>query len=116
MVTIYHNPRCRKSREGLQLVEASGVPHEVRLYLKEPLTKNELQAVLKALGIPAEDLVRKNEAIWKSEYKGRPLSEADIISAMQAKPTLVERPIVSDGKRAVIGRPGEKITEFLSSL
>jgi len=116
MVTIYHNPRCRKSREGLQLVEASGVPHEIRLYLKEPLTKNELQAIVKELGIPAEDLVRKNEAIWKADYKGRSLSEEDIIAAMQANPSLVERPIVSDGKRAVIGRPGEKISNFLSTL
>lgn len=116
MVTIYHNPRCRKSREGLQLVEASGVPHEVRLYLKEPLTKKELQSIIKALGIPAEDLVRKNEAIWKSDYKDRALSEEDIISAMQANPTLIERPIVSDGQHAVIGRPGEKISEFLSTL
>lgn len=116
MVTIYHNPRCRKSREGLQLVEASGVPHEIRLYLKEPLTKKELQAIVKELGIPAEDLVRKNEAIWKADYKGRSLSEEDIIAAMQANPSLVERPIVSDGKRAVIGRPGEKISNFLSTL
>ncbi|MBT8235877.1 MAG: arsenate reductase (glutaredoxin) [Bacteroidia bacterium] len=114
MITIYHNPRCRKSREGLQLVEASGEAHEVRLYLKDPLSKKELKTIVKALGIPAEALVRKNEAVWKSDFKGKELSEDDVLSAMQENPTLIERPIVSDGKRAVIGRPGEMISEFLS--
>ncbi len=114
MITIYHNPRCRKSREGLQLVEASGEPHEVRLYLKDPLSKAELQSIIKALGIPAEALVRKNEAVWKSDYRGKELSEDEILDAMQENPSLIERPVVSDGKHAVIGRPGEKISEFLS--
>ena len=116
MITIYHNPRCRKSREGLQLVEASGEPHEVRLYLKDPLTKKELQSLVKALGVSAESLIRKNEAVWKTDYKGRELSEEEILSAMQEHPSLIERPVVSDGKRAVIGRPGEKISEFLRKL
>ncbi|NND16254.1 MAG: arsenate reductase (glutaredoxin) [Eudoraea sp.] len=116
MITIYHNPRCRKSREGLQLVESSGIPFEVRLYLKDPLTKKELQSILKELGLPAEALLRKNEAIWKSNYKGKSLSEDAIIAAMVAIPALIERPIVSDGRHAVIGRPGEKISEFLATI
>ncbi len=115
MITIYHNPRCRKSREGLQLLEASGKAHEVRLYQKDPLSKKELQLIVKALGVPAETLVRKNEAVWKSDYKGKELTEDDILTAMQENPSLIERPVVSDGKRAVIGRPGEKITEFLGN-
>ena len=113
MLTIFHNPRCRKSREGVQLLEASGQAFETRLYLTDAFTKQELKSLIKALGISPIDLVRKNEAIWKSDYKGKELDDEAVIEAMLAHPRLIERPVVSDGKSAVIGRPGERITAFV---
>lgn len=114
MITIYHNPRCRKSREGLQMLEEKLDTFQTRLYLTEPVTEKELRQLIEALGIAPIELVRKNEAIWKSDYKGMDLSDDAIIQAMLAHPRLIERPIVTDGSKAVIGRPGERILDFLS--
>ncbi len=113
MIKIYHNPRCRKSREGLAILENSDKEFEVVLYLQDSPDEKELSAIVKKLGIPAEKLVRKNETIWKEQYKGRDMSESEIIAAMAKNPKLIERPIVVDGNRAVIGRPPELIKEFL---
>ncbi len=113
MIKIYHNPRCRKSREGLDLLEKSGKDFEVVLYLENVPTPNELQTILKQLGIPAMELIRKNEAIWKEKYKGKTLSENEIINAMVENPKLIERPIVVNGNRAVIGRPLEEINKIV---
>ncbi len=113
MIKIYHNPRCRKSREGLDLLEKSEKDFEVVLYLENVPTPNELQTILKQLGIPAMELVRKNEAIWKEKYKGKTLSENEIINAMVENPKLIERPIVVNGNRAVIGRPLEEINKIV---
>ncbi|NNF20193.1 MAG: arsenate reductase (glutaredoxin) [Flavobacteriaceae bacterium] len=113
MIKIYHNPRCRKSREGLAILENSGESFEIIRYLDEPLNEKQLSDLLQALGIPAEQLVRKNEAIWKSDFKGKSLSEKETISAMVAHPKLIERPIVVKDGKAVIGRPAEKIHEIL---
>ena len=116
MLTIYHNPRCRKSREGLQLLEESGKAFETRLYLTEAFSKQELTDLIQALGVAPIELVRKNEAIWKSDYKGKDLSDEEVIEAMLAHPRLIERPVVTDGRSAVIGRPGERITAFVEGL
>lgn len=116
MLTIYHNPRCRKSREGLELLEGSGKDFETRLYLTDAFTKEELKDLVKALGIAPIDLVRKNEAIWKSEYKGKNLSDEEVIDALLTHPRLIERPVVTDGTSAVIGRPGERISAFLEGV
>ena len=116
MITIYHNPRCRKSREGLQALEASGLAHKVRLYLNDPLTAAELTQLLGQRGITAEALIRKGEAIWKSDYKGKSLSEKELIAAMVAHPKLIERPILSDGQKAVVGRPAEAVQNFLQNI
>ena len=113
MLTIYHNPRCRKSREGLAILEESGKEFQTRLYLKEPLSKAELKSVIQQLGIAAIDLVRTNEKVWKSDYKGKDLSDEEVLDAMLAHPALIERPVVSDGHRAVIGRPPDTISGFL---
>ena len=113
MIKIYHNPRCRKSREGLAILENSGESFEIIRYLDEPLNEQQLTDLLQALDIPAEQLVRKNEAIWKSDFKGKSLSEKEVISAMVAHPKLIERPVVVKGGKAVIGRPAEKIHEIL---
>jgi len=112
-ITIYHNPRCRKSREGLQFLTNLNLNPTIRLYLEDPLSKNELQRLIDQLNISPIDLVRKNEDIWKSNYKGKELSSEEIIEAMVANPKLIERPIVVHNKRAVIGRPTENILQIL---
>ncbi len=113
MIKIYHNPRCRKSREGLQIVENSGKEFETREYLKELPSEEELSSVIDLLKIKPIDLVRKNEAIWKESYKGKELSDNEIIKAMAENPKLIERPIVIHNNVAVIGRPPEKIQQIL---
>ena len=115
MIEIYHNPRCRKSREGLAILEASGEEFTIIKYLDDVPTAEELGDVIHKLGISADQLVRKNEAIWKENYKNRDLNEAQIIEAMVAHPKLIERPIVIKGEKAVLGRPPENISTLLSS-
>lgn len=105
MFKIYHNPRCGKSREGLEILEKSGKEFEVVLYLDRPPSVEELRDLIKKLGIAPLDLVRKNEAIWKERYKGKRLSDAAILKAMAEHPKLIERPIVVQGGKALIGRP-----------
>lgn len=110
---ILHNPRCRKSREGLGMLEESGLEFEIVDYLNNPLSKSEIAALLKKLKMEPMDLVRKTEAIWKEKYKGKNLSPEEIIEAMAKHPKLIERPVVIVGDRAVIGRPPENIRELL---
>lgn len=113
MLKIYHNPRCSKSRQGLQILEASGQDFEVVKYLDTPLTENDLKTLLEYLGIPPEALIRKNEKIWKENYKGKDLGDEAIIKAMAEHPKLIERPIVVKGTKAVVGRPPEVINTLL---
>ena len=113
MIKIYHNNRCSKSRQGLQLLEESGKKFEVVKYLENIPTKEELTSIIEKLQIKPIDLVRKNEAIWKENFKGKELSDSEIISAMIQYPKLIERPIVINGNKAVIGRPLENITNIL---
>ena len=113
MITIYHNPRCRKSREGLTVLEESGQAFEIVKYLDQPLSKTDLEEIISKLGIKPIDLIRKNEAIWKSDYKGKDLSDDAIISAMVEHHKLIERPIVVNGQKAVIGRPAENILNII---
>lgn len=113
MITIYHNPRCQKSREGLQLLEISGKGFNIIKYLDNPLTKKELTDVISKLDITPIDLVRTNEAIWKTDYKGKTLSNSDVIEAMLRHPKLIERPIVVNKDKAVIGRPKENISTII---
>lgn len=110
---IYHNPRCRKSREGLAILEEHGAPFEVVKYMDDPPDQQTLKDLLAKLGIPPIDLVRKGEAIWKSDFKGKDLDDDAIIQAMAEHPRLIERPIVVKGDKAVIGRPPEKIRAIL---
>ena len=114
MIKIYHNPRCGKSREGLQILEESGKDFEVVKYLEKIPTKSELKAILGLLEIPAIDLVRKNETIWKDNFKGKTLSEEQVIDALLAYPKLIERPIVIANNKAVIGRPPSSIYSIIS--
>lgn len=110
---IYHNPRCRKSREGLAILQDAKMEPEIIDYIKNPISFNELTDILRKLDIPAIDLVRKNEAVWKENFKNKALSEKEIIEAMVSFPKLIERPIVVHEENAVIGRPPEKIKELI---
>ena len=113
MIKIYHNNRCRKSRAGVELLEASGKDFEIVKYLDNVPSKTELKNIIKILNIAPIDLVRKNESIWKEHYKGKDLSDDEIINAMIENPKLIERPIVVNGNKAVIGRPTEKIRDII---
>ena len=113
MIKIYHNPRCSKSRETLAILNSENKEFEIIKYLKDVPSEKELKEILKILNIPAIDLVRKNESIWKDKYKGKDLSEENIISAMIENPILIERPIVINGDKAVIARPPESILELI---
>ena len=113
MIQIYHNPRCGKSRSALKILEEKGWSFDVKLYLKEPPTFEELKAVLSKLAIPPEALLRKGEKVFKEQFKGKSHSEDEWIAAMVENPILIERPIVINGDQAVVGRPPEKILEVL---
>ena len=113
MITIYNNPRCRKSREGLEILEKSGREFEKREYLKEPLKEEELENLISKLQIAPIQLVRKNESIWKENYRDRDLSDRELISILAENPKLIERPVVENEKKAVIGRPPSNIEKIL---
>lgn len=113
MIKIYHNPRCGKSREGLQILENSGKDFEVVKYLDEIPSKEELQDLLQKLDIEPIALVRQKEKIWIENFKGKNLSNDEIIEAMISNPILIERPIVINGNKAVIGRPPQDIEKIM---
>ncbi len=110
---IYHNPRCTKSRQTLDLIEQSGAKVEIVEYLKNPPTEAELSALLKKLGMAPEQIVRKSEEVYKKKFKGKQLSHAQWIAALVQNPILIERPIVVSGNRAVLGRPPENVRALL---
>jgi arsenate reductase len=113
MIEIYHNPRCRKSREGLAILENSGKEFKIVKYLDKVPSAEELTEIIHLLGISPIQLVRKTEKIWKENYKGTNMSDANIISAMIENPKLIERPIVINKEKAVIGRPSENINTII---
>jgi len=113
-LTIYHNPRCAKSRATLALLEARGQHPTVVEYLKTPPSAAELKQILKLLGISARELLRTKEAEYKAAGLDNPkLSDEKIVAAMVKHPILIERPIVVAGKKAALGRPPEKVLEIL---
>jgi arsenate reductase len=97
----------------LALLENSGKDFEVVKYLDSEITAEELKGVLSKLGLKPIDLIRKNEAIWKSDFKGKTITEEDLINAMITHPKLIERPIVINGNKAIIGRPPESILNII---
>jgi arsenate reductase len=111
--TIYHNPRCTKSRATLALLEGRGLEPRIIEYLDTPPTAAELKTIIGQLGIKAEQLVRKGEDIYKEKYAGKTLTDAQWIEAMVKDPILIERPIVVSGGRAVIGRPPQNVETLL---
>lgn len=110
---IYHNPRCRKSRETLVLIQEAGVEPEIIEYLKDPPTTAELDDILKKLGMEPQQLFRTGEAEYKElKLKGRELSRQEAIRILVEHPKLIERPIVVMGRKAVLGRPPENVKAF----
>ncbi len=104
MITIYHNPRCSKSRECLALPQLQDIPVNIVKYLDEPLSKDTLKDLIKKLGIKPIELVRQKEPVWEP-YKNKKLTPAQIIDALAHYPQLIERPIVVNGDKAIIARP-----------
>ena len=113
MIKIYHNPRCSKSRMGVSYLEEKNLDFEIIKYLQDEFTVESLTAVIHQLNIKPIELIRKNEAIWKSEYKNIDLTDDQLIEAMVKKPKLIERPIVVNNNKAVVARPTEKIEDIL---
>ena len=113
MITIYHNPRCGKSRDCLAFLETSDKKFEIIKYLETPLSLNELKEIIRKLNINPLELIRKNETIWKENFKGKLLTDSEIIQAMVDYPILMERPIVVYNDKAIIARPLEKINEII---
>lgn len=109
MITIYHNPRCGKSRECLAFLQNSKNEIEIIKYLETPLKFEELKDIITKLQVPPIDLIRQKEAVWIDKFKGKPLTDVQIIQAMVDFPILMERPIAVNGYKAVIARPLEKI-------
>lgn len=111
-VAIWHNPRCSKSRQTLELLRARGLEPTVREYLADPPSRREIEEALAMLGLPPAALVRKGEAVYR-ELGLSGASAAALVRAMADNPILIERPVVFCGKRAVLGRPPENVTSLL---
>ena len=112
MLNEYHNPRCRKSRAGLEYVQQKNFPHQVREYLKDPLTEEELRMLLMKLNIKPHDLIRVQEEVYRKELKGLNLNDDEWIRIMVENPKLIKRPIIEDKYKAVLGDPVENIDQL----
>ena len=106
---IYHNPRCRKSRQTLALIQENGITPEIIEYLNSSISTSELASLLEMLNIKPIQLVRKSEQIWKKNFKGKDLSDDELMRAMVQYPKLIERPIVVEKGKAIIGRPPDNV-------
>lgn len=114
MITLYHNPRCSKSRQALALLEEANIELRVHRYLQEPLDAEQLEALLDRLEGSLKDLVRTNEAEWKAQDIDIDDRQA-VIAAIVATPKLMQRPIADRGDRAVIGRPPEAVLSLIDA-
>lgn len=113
-ITIFHNPRCSKSRQTLQLLQEQGIEPTIRLYLEDSPKAKEIKELLAKLDISPRELLRKGEEAYKeNKLSNKELSDAELIKAMAEFPKLIERPIVVNGDRAKLGRPPEQVLEIL---
>jgi arsenate reductase len=115
MLKIYHNTRCSKSRDVCDILEKKKVKKEVVEYLKTPPTQKELKELLKMLDMKASELVRKNEPLFKEKFENKKFSQAEWLRILSKNPILIERPIIVKDGKAIIGRPPEKVLEFLKA-
>lgn len=113
MIKVLHNNQCTKSRNALKFLDESKIRYDVVSYLEGVLTEKDLRSILNKLGMKPEAIVRKSEAIYKENFKGKDLSDDEWIKAMLQYPKLIERPIVYDDTQAVVGRPTENIKVFV---
>lgn len=113
MIQIYHNSRCSKSRECLAFIEETGQEYEVIKYLDDVPSFEELKAIIQKLDIKPIELVRQKEKIWVENFKGKEMSDDEVIQAMILNPILIERPIVINGNKAIIARPIEKAAAII---
>lgn len=113
MITIFHNPRCGKSRECLAFLNENSEEVEVINYLVNPPTFDELSEIIQMLKIKPIELVRQKETLWISDFKSKPITDEEIVWALVLNPILIERPIVIRGSKAVIARPYEKVKAIL---
>lgn len=112
-ITIYHNPRCSKSREALSLLQNKKCDLNIVEYLKTPLNASQIKTILKQLKLKPIDIIRTKEACFSELGLSKKSTEAELIKAMTENPILIERPIVTDGEKAVIGRPPENVLRML---
>ena len=112
-VTIWHNPRCSKSRQTLELLRSRGVEPKVVDYLKTPPSTGEIRRVLDLMGRPAHDLVRVGETAYRDEGLSKQTSDEQLVEAMFHNPVLIERPVVIAGDKAVLGRPPENVLAII---
>ncbi|NBB88453.1 MAG: arsenate reductase (glutaredoxin) [Bacteroidetes bacterium] len=110
---IWHNPRCKKSRETLQRLEEAGIEPTIRKYLETPPSERQLSQVMKMMNIKPTDLIRKQEKIFKENFKGKDFSDHEWITIMVNNPILIERPVVIDKNRAILGRPPENVDSLI---
>lgn len=113
MITIYHNPRCSKSRQSIAFMEQEGVAYKIIKYLDADLNETDLKAILQKLNYAPIQLVRTKDSLWKDNFEHQSYEDEEIIKIMVKNPQLIERPIVVNGSRAIIARPTEKINELL---
>lgn len=113
MLRIYHNSRCRKSRETLELIRNNGHEVEVIEYLKNTPSPDELRDILHKLQLKSMDLIRKSENTYKEKFAGKDFSEEEWLAILVENPILIERPIVVSGEKAIIGRPPENVLSIL---
>ena len=112
MVTIYHNPRCKKSRAGLQYLQSKTDEFQIVEYLKNPLTEEELKKLLMLLNKKPQEMVRTQEAVYKQQFKGKNFTDDELVKIMVENPKLIKRPIVVKGNKAVWGDPAEEIDKL----
>ena len=110
---LYHNPRCRKSREALNLLTENSVKFDTVLYLKQPPSKETVAWIFDTFSGSSDDLIRKNEAVWKKNFKGKTMSKETLVEAVIEHPILLERPLLITQKNVILGRPLENISIYL---
>ena len=115
-IIIYHNGECSKSAGALEILQQRQVPHIVRWYLSDPLTKQELQALLIKLNMQPSQIVRENEPVFRENFAGNNYNEAQLLEILCEHPVLLERPIVAYGEKAIVARPPERVLAFLEEI
>ncbi|WP_163401306.1 arsenate reductase (glutaredoxin) [Flavobacterium fluviatile] len=116
MIHIYHNPRCGKSRTCLAFIDEAKLEYEIIPYLKETPSFEELENLIGKLNLKPIELVRTKEKIWIENYKGKTLTDSEVIQAMIDNPVLIERPIVIKDEKAIIGRDIDRVASFLERI